>query len=231
MSVYPGEEIKNCSECLIGHGAYTDKDEEGNTVSIASVQGEPQRIDRLITVQAKTLWYTPGIGDIVVGRITGVSNKRWYVDINTTTETVLMLTAINLIGNVQRRKGELDEIMMKEYYQTGDIIIAEVQSTGIKTQLHTRNERYRKIPFGILLTFPPEAVAKSRTQHITLEVDGKEITATVGINGYVAVYGNSDTSAEIKKVATHIASLPRTSKISEATVLAPFQPLPSKSGN
>lgn len=207
MEALPGEEINNCQGCLIGHGAYTDTDRKGKKVVIASIKGTPARVDRLVTLEAPRPWFTPESGDVVVGRIIGSANKRWYVDINTKTEAVLMLTAINLAGNVQRRKGELDEIMMKDYFTKEEIVIAEVQSTGNKTLLHTRNSKCKKIEFGALLKFPPDFIAKGKTQFVTVKSGKKEVEVVLGLNGYIAVHGHPNSSKEIKQTIQAILSI------------------------
>lgn len=41
------------------------------------------------------------VGDVVVGRITEVGQKRWKVDLNSRQDAVLMLSSVNLPGGVQ----------------------------------------------------------------------------------------------------------------------------------
>jgi len=45
--------------------------------------------------------FTGEIGDVVVGRITEVAQKRWKVDINSRQDAVLLLSSVNLPGGVQ----------------------------------------------------------------------------------------------------------------------------------
>ena len=47
--------------------------------------------------------YTGEIGDVVVGRITEVAQKRWKVDVSARQDAILMLSSINLPGGVQVR--------------------------------------------------------------------------------------------------------------------------------
>ncbi|KAI5189999.1 exosome complex component RRP4 [Nematocida sp. AWRm77] len=216
---YPGDLLKHTEEYLLGHGTYKDTDAEGHSIAIASVQGEVQKIDRLLTIPTQTRWYVPCVGDVVVGRIVGIANKRWYVDINTREEAVLMLTAINLVGNIQRRKGELDEIMMQEYFAPGDIIVAEVQSTGQKVQIHTRNEKYTKVPYGVLLKSLPSAVSKEKTQFHAFSVNKKEARLILGLNGYICAYGAPEDVQEIKHVSRAVIDLiHRREKIDESVL-------------
>ncbi|KAI5192544.1 exosome complex component RRP4 [Nematocida minor] len=201
--VWPGERLEYTDDCLEGHGIHKEKQENAEDMFVASVCGRVTQVDRLITVETETYWYNPCIGDVVVGKVTGIANKRWYIEINTRQESVLLLNSINLIGNVQRRKGELDEIMMSEYYAIGDIVIAEVQSVGNKVQLHTRNPKYRKISFGVLLK--TDKVLKDRKQYHHETMNGKEVEIVAGKNGCIVIHSD-DTAAhrEIKEIASRV---------------------------
>jgi hypothetical protein len=42
--------------------------------------------------------YTGEIGDVVIGRITEVQQKRWKVDTNSRQDSVLLLSSVNLPG-------------------------------------------------------------------------------------------------------------------------------------
>jgi hypothetical protein len=44
--------------------------------------------------------YIGEIGDVVVGRITEVSQKKWKVDTNSTQDSILLLSSINLPGGI-----------------------------------------------------------------------------------------------------------------------------------
>ncbi|EHY66048.1 exosome complex component RRP4 [Nematocida ausubeli] len=204
--VWPGEILEYTDDCLEGHGIYKELDSKNEEIFVSSIAGTVKQVDRLITVEANTYWYTPGVGDIVVGRVTGIANKRWYIEINSRQEAILLLNAISLIGNVQRRKGELDEIMMTEYYSIGDIVIAEVQSTGNKIQLHTRSSRYRKISFGVLIKLE-NISSENGVQYHKEKINGKEVEIVIGKNGYAVVHSDDHTAhAEIKEVALSLSN-------------------------
>ncbi|KAI5180669.1 exosome complex component RRP4 [Nematocida sp. AWRm80] len=200
--ILPGERLPYGEECIAGHGVYIGEDKQGNPIAIASVQGKVQQIDRLLRIESDSPWYTPYIGDLVIGRITAIANKRWYVDINAKLETVLMLTAINLESNVQRRKGELDEILMSTYYPIGSVIIAEVQSIGNKIQLHTRNKNYKKVPNGFLIKHPANILLFSilpldTTTSQTTDTN-TQVTIAIGKNNWIAIYGPPNTTEQIE---------------------------------
>ena len=99
-----------------GHGTY--QSEDGSL--IASVAGVVQRINKLISVkplQSRLInitshnvssvfvclcvyRYAGEVGDVVVGRIVEVQQKRWKVDTFSRLESVLLLSSINLPGGV-----------------------------------------------------------------------------------------------------------------------------------
>lgn len=62
----------------------------------ASVAGVVQSVNQLIYVRPLKTRYHGEVGDVVVGRITEVSQKRWKVDTNSRLDSVLMLQCVNL---------------------------------------------------------------------------------------------------------------------------------------
>ena len=81
-----------------GHGTYMQQDD-----LFASVAGVVERVNKLISVTPVKTRYNGEIGDVVVGRIVEVQQKRWKVDINSRLVAVLMLSSVNL----PRARGEL----------------------------------------------------------------------------------------------------------------------------
>ena len=63
--------------------------------------------------------YTGEIGDVVVGRITEVAQKRWKVDVSARCDAILMLSSVNLPGGVQvyakERYGSLRAFIAQGY--------------------------------------------------------------------------------------------------------------------
>jgi hypothetical protein len=70
--------------------------------------------------------YLAELGEVVVGRVTEVRDRRWAVDIGAATRASLQLGAVALPGDVQRRRTADDELAMRDWYTEGDIIVAEV---------------------------------------------------------------------------------------------------------
>ena len=121
--VSPGDVITREVGYMRGHGTYTRDD-----VLYASVAGAVQRVNKLISVTPPKTKYQGEIGDVIVGRITEVQQKRWKVEINARLDAVLQLSSVNLPGGELRRRSAEDELTMRKYLQEGDLISAEVQN-------------------------------------------------------------------------------------------------------
>jgi len=77
-----------------GHGTYVDDEKTLR----ASVAGILEKVNKLISIRPLKARYNGEIGDLVVGRITEVQQKRWKVDINAKLDAVLLLSSVNLPG-------------------------------------------------------------------------------------------------------------------------------------
>jgi len=78
---------------LRGHGTYANVQDQ---CLVGSLVGTVQRVNRLISVKGIGGVYYGEVGDVVVGRITKVMQKRWKVDINSRLDGILLLSSINL---------------------------------------------------------------------------------------------------------------------------------------
>lgn len=76
-----------------GHGTYVS-DEKIK----ASVAGVMEKVNKLISIRPLKNRYVGEIGDVVVGRITEVQQKRWKVNTNSRLDSLLFLAAVNLPG-------------------------------------------------------------------------------------------------------------------------------------
>ena len=57
------------------------------------------------------------IGDVLVGRVTEVQQRRWKVEVNARLDAVLLLSSVNLPGGELRRRSAEDELAMRSYLQ------------------------------------------------------------------------------------------------------------------
>lgn len=80
-----------------GHGTYVKDDEIK-----ASVAGVMEQVNKLISIRPLKSRYVGEIGDVVVGRITEVQQKRWKVNTNSRLDSILFLAAVNLPGGTKK---------------------------------------------------------------------------------------------------------------------------------
>ncbi|XP_049887594.1 exosome complex component RRP4 [Pectinophora gossypiella] len=175
----PGEVITGIQDFMRGHGTYAEDD-----YLKASVAGVVQKVNKLICVRPLKSRYVGEIGDVIVGRILEVQQKRWKVETNSRLDSVLQLSSVNLPGGELRRRSAEDEQMMRKHLQEGDLISAEVQSifNDGSLSLHTRSLKYGKLPQGTLMKVFPSLI-KRRKNHFHQLPCG--ISIIIGNNGYI----------------------------------------------
>ena len=180
--VTPGDVITRDSGFMRGHGTYMNDD-----ILYASVAGLVDRVNKLISVTPLKTRYNGEIGDVVVGRIVEVQQKRWKVDTNSRLDSALLLSSVNLPGGELRRRSAEDELSMRRYLSEGDLISAEVQNifNDGSLSLHTRSLKYGKLGQGMLLKVSPSLVKRRKTHFHTLPFGASII---LGNNGFIWIY-------------------------------------------
>ncbi|KAG0039919.1 exosome non-catalytic core subunit rrp4 [Podila clonocystis] len=179
--VTPGEVITSDTAFMRGHGTYIEQEKV-----LSSLAGVVERVNKLISVKPLHTRYTGEIGDVVVGRITEVAQKRWKVDVSARCDAILMLSSVNLPGGVQRRKQESDELQMRNFFMEGDLVVAEVQaffSDGAYS-LHTRSLKYGKLRNGSFISVSPGLVQRCKSHFHSLACG---VDVILGLNGYIWV--------------------------------------------
>jgi exosome complex component RRP4 len=156
---------------------------KGNQRLIASVAGTVERVNKLISViPLSPSIYVGQVGDLVVGRIVGVSGSRWKVSLTCSApissgangsmkEGQLPLSGVNLPGGVQRIRTSEDVLAMRNLFKEGDLLTCEVQQVQRDGTLilHTRSLRYGKLDNGVLVTVPPSLVGRRKNHFATLK--------------------------------------------------------------
>ncbi|XP_047028262.1 exosome complex component RRP4 [Helicoverpa zea] len=175
----PGEVVTGMQDFMRGHGTYAVDD-----CLKASVSGVMQKVNKLICIRPSKNRYVGEIGDVVVGRVLEVQQRRWKVDTNSRLDSVLQLSSVNLPGGELRRRSAEDEQMMRKHLQEGDLISAEVQSvfSDGSLSLHTRSLKYGKLGQGMLMKVFPSYI-KRRKNHFHHLPCG--ISVIIGNNGYI----------------------------------------------
>ena len=187
--VTPGHLIGTEEGFMRGHGTTLQ-----NGKLYATVAGTVEKINKLICVQPLKSRYLGEIGQVIIGRIVEVGQKRWKVDIGGRQDANLLLSSINLPGGIQRRKQAEDELAMRKFFGEGEIVCAEVQMIHQdgSISLHTRNYKYGKLCTGTLVSVSPALIRRSRTYFHQIasstaanaeEESGIELI--IGVNGAV----------------------------------------------
>ncbi|KAI9918171.1 hypothetical protein PsorP6_012581 [Peronosclerospora sorghi] len=182
--VTPGQVISTDTGAVLrGHGTYLSRRNE----LVASVAGVVERVNQLITVRPLVSRYIGEVGDIVVGRVTEVGNKRWKVDVNGQQDASLMLSSVTLPGGAQRRRTYADQLQMRAFFVENDLISAEIQEVRYdgSLSLHTRSLRYGKLENGQFVAVAAPLVKRMKQHMVTLP--GIGIDVILGTNGYIWV--------------------------------------------
>lgn len=192
--VGPGEVVTEDQGFMKGHGCFGD---EQNRLC-ASVAGQVDRVNKLICVKPFKTRYTGEVGDVVIGRIVQVGQKRWKVETHARKDSVLMLSAVNLPGGEHRRRNDKDELLMRGYLVEGDIIVAEVQSIFIdgSVSLQTRNLKYGKLPQGVIIQVSPSLIKRCKNHIHNLPCGS---TVILGNNGYIWIGPKMSSESDLSK--------------------------------
>lgn len=152
----------------------------------ATVAGVISRVNKLVMVVPLRATYVAETGDVVIGRVVELMGKRWRLDINAGRLAVLLLSAVNLPGGVQRRRTYEDELNMRSFFVEGDLVSAEVQEQWAdgSVALHTRSLRYGKLIGGQFLSVQAELVKRAKKHFHQLSCG---VHAILGNNGYIFV--------------------------------------------
>nr|ADD24480.1 Exosome complex exonuclease RRP4 [Lepeophtheirus salmonis] len=164
--VTPGDIITRESGYMRGHGTYaSDEGNEEKECLIASVGGVVKRVNKLIRVLPLRSTYQGEIGDVLVGRIVEVQQKRWKVEVNSRLDAILHLSSVNLPGGELRRRSSEDELSMRTYLREGDLISAEVQTLykDGSMSIHTRSLKYGKLEGGTVIKVSPSLIKRQKT--------------------------------------------------------------------
>ena len=180
--VTAGEPIPAEPGFLRGHGTLVRND----GALVATVAGVVERVNKLISVRPLRSRYVGEVGDVLVGRVVEVGQKRWKVEVGGRQDALLMLSSINLPGGEQRRRTVEDQLNMRHFYVENDLVSAEIQAffQDGSMSLHTRSLMYGKLTNGVLVSVMP-TLMKRLKQHFHSFDFG--VHCIFGMNGYIWV--------------------------------------------
>lgn len=179
----PGSTIPTEDLSVRARGTLLSSNESGNQLT-ATVAGVISRVNKLVMVTPLRARYVPETGDVVVGRVVELGGRRWRLDIGSTRHAILLLSAVNLPGGVQRRRTYEDELNMRSFFKEGDLVSAEVQEqrNDGTVALHTRSMRYGKLEGGQFVVVQSELVKRAKKHFHELPCG---VHAILGNNGYI----------------------------------------------
>eukprot|EP00049_Salpingoeca_infusionum_P018842 m.359042 g.359042 ORF g.359042 m.359042 type:complete len:270 (-) comp18383_c0_seq1:326-1135(-) len=202
LLVTPGDVVSEEEGLMRGHGTFLQ-----DGVLYASVAGVVERVNKVVSVRPMRTRYVGEIGDVVVGRVTEVAQRRWKVDTQSRLDSVLKLSSVNLPGGVLRRKSASDELMMREYFKEGDTISAEVQAIFKEDgalSLHTRSLKYGRLGPGVFMSVPSVLVRRSKNHFHVLPCG---VALVLGNNGYIWIGAeHSEDTTKVKQDAAAIST-------------------------
>lgn len=169
---------------------------------MATTTGVVHRVNKLVSIQPNLIDYMPETGDVVIGRIVGISDKKWVVDINARHNARLMISAINIPGG-QRRRTDEDSLQMRSVLKENDLISAEVQRAlggGQNASLQTRSSRYGKLGYGQLVSVASYLVPHQRQHFHTL--DDLNVEIIIGVNGNIFIMPQLSAESRAQKEAS-----------------------------
>lgn len=186
--VLPGEVIfENSEGYMPGNGVVAS-----NGKIIATVRGFIKIINQLVSVAPMTSIYSPNVGDIVVGRIDNIQKQRWKVQIGAATLADLRLSSIFLPDGELRRRTTTDERNMRQYFDVGDLVCAEVQNISGGISLHTREQHPKKLENGIVVDVPSRLVKRVPNHMVVLSFSGLRFNVVFGLNGSIWISPETD---------------------------------------
>ncbi|KAF4550535.1 Exosome complex component rrp4-like protein [Elsinoe fawcettii] len=204
----PGQTLTTSPTFMRGHGTYlpsthlsaapstsnapTSSAAGEDFAILSSLLGVPQRTNRLLSILPLRSSYTPEIGDLIIGRIVEVQSRRFKVHISAPLLGNLPLSSINLPGGILRKRTAVDELNMRNFFEEGDVLVAEVQTLfgDGSAGLHTRSLRYGKLRNGVVVEVGGArgtGVKRGRRQVFDLQTERGEVQVVVGVNGVVHV--------------------------------------------
>lgn len=162
---------------------------EGGGEIIAAVSGSVEVTDKVVSIKGRFSRYVPEIGDVVVGRVTEIIGNKWTVDINCSQAAVMLLSNVSEPGGILRRRGRSDELTMRQLFDQGDIIAAEVQRIspdGVPFLQSRAGHKYGRITsVGRLVSTRASLIKRSKHHFISLPEYSTNLI--IGTNGNIWV--------------------------------------------
>uniref|UniRef100_A0A0N4ZH35 KH_dom_type_1 domain-containing protein n=1 Tax=Parastrongyloides trichosuri TaxID=131310 RepID=A0A0N4ZH35_PARTI len=189
--VIPGQKLNLEPDDIRGSGII---DIDGTPVS--TVCGILNKVNKLVKVNPYGGVYNGEVGDVVVGRVVEVQQKRWKLDISSRQEALLNFTNFQLPGVKNQRRNLNDEIALQSLLVRGDLISGEIHSIyqDGTILLQTRSSKYGKLGKGVLVKVPFYLVKRSKSHLFKHE---RGVSFVFGCNGSIWVYPSDPKNSDL----------------------------------
>lgn len=180
--VLPGEIVLESAEGFMPGIGVVVRDRK----IVSTVRGIINQVSQYISVTPITSIYSPHVGDIVVGRISQVLKQRWKVQIGCSVSADLRLSSIYLPNDEFRRRTTNDERNMRQYFDVGDLLCAEIQQVNDGVIfLHTRQQHPKRLNNGIIIEVPARLVKRVQNHISSIEIESFQFNTIFGLNGSI----------------------------------------------
>ncbi|MBT3865604.1 hypothetical protein HOF78_00700, partial [Candidatus Woesearchaeota archaeon] len=134
--VVPGDRLASGMDYLPAGGAYRDGEEiRSSAVGILGING---RVLRVIPLNSH---YSPRPGDMVIGKITDMTNSLWFAKVDSFRDGILTLREVPEYVD--------DGADLTQFYNFGDYVLAKVAAVGrTNVLLSMKGPGLRKISGG-----------------------------------------------------------------------------------
>jgi exosome complex component RRP4 len=192
--VTPGDLIAE-GDYIAGENTY----KEGNKI-YASRIGLVDYEDKKVNVVALRAFYTPKVGDTVIGTIVEVGFNGWTVDINAPYEA--LLRASDVLGRPFRpQKDDLPQVL-----DVGDLIVAKIVSYDRthNPQVTVGEPGLGKITRGQIMKITPTKIPRAigrKGSMISMIKQETGCQIILGLNGVILITGKSLEDEELAMMA------------------------------
>jgi len=197
--VVPGELLAEGMSYIPGGKAFRDDQKiYASSVGLVSVRG---RVVKVIPLSGR---YMPKRGDVVVGKITGIGNSGWAVDIFTPYNADLN------IGEATQAYIDLRKTDLSSVFDIGDYLLAEiinVTESGFVKLSAKKHRMYGKLKGGNLVNVSPTKIPRiigKEGSMISMLKKSTGCEVLVGQNGLVWMKGEPEKQALVAKVIKKI---------------------------
>ncbi|MBT5215932.1 RNA-binding protein [Candidatus Woesearchaeota archaeon] len=178
--VVPGDKLASGMDYLPAGGAYRDGEEiRSSVVGILGING------RVLRVIALKTHYNPRPGDMVIAKITDMTNSLWFAKVDSFRDGLMTLREVPEYVD--------DGADLTQFYNFGDYVLAKVAAVGrTNLMLTLKGPGLRKISGGRIIEINsakvPRVIGKQGSM-ISLLKDKTGCRIIVGQNGLVWVQG------------------------------------------